>query len=117
MQVQSYVDMLDILVLEKSCRKTYFCDVGSRKKFQAPQFSFWVPWKAYTEKLELVEKQKRGMEEMVAMIMTLKAQIEENESKYQQQHEMAQKQGSDIRKLRAQLDSVARIRPMPVREA
>jgi len=52
------------------------------------------------------------MEEMVTMVKVLKAQIEDNERKYRQQHATVLEQGSLIRQLQAQVNSSRLLHPM-----
>lgn len=89
------------------CLCTSTSETGSRG-----EFSRWVPCEVLAGKLELVDKQKQEMEEMVAMMKILKAQIEANERKYQQQYATVLEQGSLIRQLQAQVNSCRLLHPI-----
>ena len=74
--------------------------------------SLWVPQERLQKEEEVVQKQRRVIEEMVGMIKTLKAQIDGNGMRYRQQHATVVEQGALIRQLSAKMELCRFLHPL-----
>ena len=74
--------------------------------------SMWVPQERLQEKEDVVQKQRRVIEEMMGMLKTLKAQIDNNEMRYRQQHATVVEQGALIHQLSTKMELCRFVHPL-----